>query len=156
MAAGNIIVRRRNGADTGWEEVEVDVSVGQPLRANYSKNITAGDPPQGTPTTLSTAGAGTYLAAAILSGMILRDPNGLGRTDSTDTAANLIAAIPALGVNYGEHYFYVVNTADAAETITMAGGTGVTLQGTLTIAQNSMNRFALFRTSSTTLVLRQA
>lgn len=154
MSAGNTIVRQRNGADNGWVEVEVPVLANSPLKFDANKNPTAGGPPGGTPTTLATAGASTYLAAAILTGIILRDPNGSARTDTTDTAAAIIAAIPQLAVDYGEFTFIVINTADAAETITVAGGTGVTTQGTMTIAQNSANKFSFLRTSGTTLVIR--
>lgn len=156
MAAGDILVRVRNAQDNGWVEQIIPAQAGSPLRLDYTKRINAGGVPAGTPTALATAGAGTLLAAAILSGMILRDPAGNNRTDTTDTAANLIAAIPALAVDYGEFEFFIVNTADAAETITLAGGVGVTLQDIATIAQNSMDKFCLFRTSGTTLVMRRA
>lgn len=156
MAAGDLIVRVRNAQDNGSVEQVIPAQAGSPLRFDYTKRINAGGVTAGTPTTLATVGAGTYLAAAILSGMILRDPSGGNRTDTTDTAANIIAAIAALSVDYGEFEFYVINTADAAETITLAGGVGVTLQGIDTIAQNSMDKFVLFRTSSTTLVMRKA
>lgn len=155
MAAGDWLVRVRNAQDNGWVEQIVPAQVGSPLRMNFTKQINAGGAPAGTPTVLATAGAGTLLAAAILSGMILRDPNGANRVDTTDTAANLIAAIAALAVDYGEFEFYIVNTADAAETITLAGGVGVTLQAVTTIAQNSMDKFCIIRTSATTVVMRR-
>ena len=88
--------------------------------------------------TITTAGAGTYSAANLVGGLILRDPNGAGRTDTTATAAQLVAAIP--GVAVGDVFdIMIVNTADAAETIALAGGTGVTLvPATITIAQNEV------------------
>jgi hypothetical protein len=92
-----------------------------------------------TTTNITTAGAGTYSAANLLGGRITRDPNGLDRTDTTDTAANIVGAIT--GASVGDSFICVVeNTADALEAITLAGGTGVTLErldGTgATIAQN--------------------
>lgn len=96
--------------------------------------------PQATATTLTTAGALTLTAAQLLGGLILRDPNGAGRTDTTPTAALLVAAIP--GVQIGQFFeFTIRNDADAAETITVAAGTGGTASGTMTIAQNNMKRF---------------
>lgn len=91
-------------------------------------------------TTTTTAGAGTYAASEIAGGLILRDPNGASRTDTTATAAQILAQF--LRARVGSSFFLVVrNTADAAETITVAGGTGVTISGTATIAQNNTKLF---------------
>lgn len=90
--------------------------------------------------TISTAGAGTYSAANIAGGIILRDPAGASRTDTTGTAADILAQF--LGAKAGSSFFLLVrNTADAAETITVAGGAGVTISGTATIAQNNSKLF---------------
>jgi len=90
--------------------------------------------------TITTAGAGTYSAANIAGGIILRDPNGASRTDTTGTAADILAQF--LRARVGSSFFLMVrNTADAAETITVAGGTGVTISGTATIAQNNTKLF---------------
>lgn len=102
-----------------------------------------------TTTTLTTAGALTYTAAQILGGLILRDPAGAARTDTLPTATLLIAALPRAKV--GDWFeFTVRNTADAAETITVASGTGGTDSGTMTIAQNNTKRFGVRITGSTT------
>lgn len=96
--------------------------------------------PKTVPATEATAGNVTYSDAQMLGGLILRDPAGAGRTDTTRTAAQLVAAIsnPVVGTSFE---FTIRNTADAAETITVAGGTGVTTSGTMTIAQNNSKRF---------------
>lgn len=92
------------------------------------------------PQTVTTAGAVTYTAAQLLAGLILRDPNGAGRSDVFPTAALLKAAVPGAAV--GSSFSVVIrNTADAAETITMTAGTGVTISGTATIAQNNTKTF---------------
>ena len=92
--------------------------------------------------TISTAGAGTYSAANLLGGYILRDPAGGNRTDTTATAAQIVAAVP--GASAGLARLVIVkNTADAAETITVAGGSGVTVTGTATIAQNATRIFLM-------------
>jgi hypothetical protein len=91
-------------------------------------------------TTDATAAALTYTAAQLKGGLILRDPAGAGRSDVTPTAALLLASIP--GAKAGDSFeFTIRNTADAAETITVTAGTGATLSGTMTIAQNNSKRF---------------
>ena len=102
-----------------------------------------------TVTTDSTAAAVTYTAAQLLGGIILRDPNGGGRSDVTPTAALLKAALPGIAVGTGFE-FTIRNTADAAETITVTAGTGATLSGTMTIAQNNSKRFLVVFTNVTT------
>jgi hypothetical protein len=110
--------------------------------------------PSATPTNLTTNTDLTYTAAQLAVGIITRDPNGGARTDTTDTAANLITGL-ALSANYQERYCTIVNTADAAETITLAGGVGVTLKGTITIAQNQATRLAFFRTGAAAVCVRE-
>ncbi len=105
-----------------------------------------------TVTTKSTAAAVTFTAAEILGGLILRDPNGAGRADLVPTAAAIVAALtvndhpPAIGASFE---FTIRNTADAAETITVTTNTGITLSGTMTIAQNNSKRFLVVVTSLT-------
>lgn len=96
--------------------------------------------PNRTATTLSTASALTYTAAQCLGGIVLRDPNGAARADLFPTAAQIVAGI--IGAAAGASVeFEVRNTADAAETITMTTNTGLTLSGTMTIAQSNQKRF---------------
>lgn len=92
------------------------------------------------PATEATAAAVTFTAAQVLGGLILRDPAGAGRADLLPTAAALKAAIntPMVGTSFE---FTIRNTADAAETITVTTNTGLTLSGTMTIAQNNSKRF---------------
>lgn len=103
-------------------------------------SITATAWQRATVTTDNTAAARTYTAAELLGGLILRDPNGAARSDVTPTAALIVAGIA--GAVVGSSFeFTIRNTADAAETITVTAGTGVTLSGTMTIAQNNSKRF---------------
>lgn len=97
-----------------------------------------------TATTETTAGAVTFTAAQILGGIILRDPNGAGRADLLPTAASIVTALKSSGrpCKVGAAFeFTIRNTADAAETITVTTNTGLTLSGTMTIAQNNSKRF---------------
>jgi len=90
--------------------------------------------------TITTAGAVTFTAAQITGQLILRDPNGAGRADLLPTAAQLYAGFgrPEVGQSFR---FVIRNTADAAETITVTTNTGLTLSGTMTIAQNNSKEF---------------
>lgn len=104
------------------------------------------------PVTKTTASAVTYTAEEFTSGIILRDPNGAGRTDVTPTAALLYTELgdPEVGSTFE---VVIRNTADAAETITMSGGTGVTISGTATIAQNNTKVFLGVFTSASAVTL---
>lgn len=107
-----------------------------------------------TTTTEATAGAVTYTATEFVGGLILRDPNGAGRSDVTPTAADIIAFMGKPSVQTGASFkVHIRNTADAAETITVTAGTGVTLSGTMTIAQNNAKDFLCVVTSPTTVTL---
>lgn len=97
-------------------------------------------PLQAVPVLIATAGVATYTAAQILTGLVLRDPAGAGRSDVTPTAALIVAAIPNAVIG-SVFEFVLKNEADAAETITVTAGAGVTLAGTMTIAQNNQRRF---------------
>jgi hypothetical protein len=105
--------------------------------------------PQLVVSTKNTAGVVTYTAAELIGGLILRDPNGAGRSDVTPTATQIVAAIPCASA--GDTFeFDIRNTADANETITLTAGTDVTLSGTMTIAQNNTKRFKVVVTDATT------
>src|SRR3990170_1163319 len=79
---------------------------------------------EGAPASIATVGAGTYTAANVLSGIIVRDCAGASRTDTFPTAAALVAAIPGAAV--GDVIdVYVINGSDpVTEIITLAAGTG--------------------------------
>lgn len=78
---------------------------------------------EGAPASYATAGAVTYTAADILSGLIVRDCGGAGRTDVLPTAALLVAALP--DAKDGDIIqCEIINGSDAAETITVNAGAG--------------------------------
>jgi hypothetical protein len=105
-----------------------------------------------TVSTIATADVVIYTAAQILGGLVLRDPNGAGRSDVTPDAAEVIAAMAQAGVgNCFE--FTIRNTANAAETITVTAGAGVTLSGTMTIAQDHSKRFLCVVTGAATMAV---
>lgn len=75
------------------------------------------------PTSDATAGPRTFTAAEVIGGLIVRDPNGAGRTDVFPTAAAMVAALyqPRIGDTVE---CLIINGADAAEVITLSAGTG--------------------------------
>ena len=93
-----------------------------------------------TVTTDNTVGVRTYTGAEYIGGLILRDPNGASRSDINPSAAAIVAAF-AGGIVGSSFKFVIRNTADAAEVITLTAGAGVTLSGTMTIAQNNSKEF---------------
>lgn len=104
-------------------------------------------------TNIATVGNATYTAAQIATGLITRDPAGGARTDTTDTAAEIIAALD-LDNDGDSARCYLINTADAAEAITLAGGTGVTIANVAqTLAQNESALLLFVRASEMTVTL---
>ncbi len=95
-----------------------------------------------TVSTIATVGNVTYTIAQLLGGLIKRDPAGGARSDVTPTAALIVAGIFECQ-NGDAVEFALTNTADAAETITVTAGTGVTLDpaGTFAVAQNQTGRY---------------
>ena len=103
-------------------------------------------------TSYSTAGAATLTAALLKSGRLVRNPNGGAVTDTTDTAANLISGL-GLTSDCDQVECYIYNSADAAETITLAAGSGVTFKThegntDLIIDQNDWARLLITRISA--------
>ncbi len=101
----------------------------------------------------TTAGAITITAAMIKAGILTRDPNGSARTDTLDSAANILAAFP--GAKVGDVvYITIINNADAAETITIAvpaSGSIPQIAGTRIIPQNTSRTLNIRFTNVTAL-----
>lgn len=152
QAAGNGVqlVPAAAGAAPGVNAVGDDTNVSYKVTPKGTGKVLASTTvcPLVTVTTDATAGVVTYTAAQLLGGIVLRDPNGAARADVTPTAALLVAAIPGAAVGQAFE-FTIRNTADAAETITVTAGSGVTLSGTMTIAQNNSKRFLAVFTNVT-------
>jgi hypothetical protein len=91
--------------------------------------------------TYSTAGAITLTAADIIGGMILRDCNGGARADLVPTATAILAALEGKAVIGQAFRFTIRNTSSTAVSITVTTNTGITLSGTMTIAQNNSKDF---------------
>ena len=92
-------------------------------------------------TTINTAGNVAYTASQILSGLILRDCVGSGRSDTIVAASTILdemhslTPVPTVGSSFR---VTIRNTSDGAETITLPAGTvgGVTISGDNEIAEH--------------------
>ena len=109
----------------------------------------------------NTATSATTLTAAQLTGgakdvvLAMTGTLAAGATGTTDTAANIIAAVPQAQRYTGFTYkLRVVNESSGAFTWTVAGGTGVTVTGTATVAQNTWREFIVKIASATTVTLQ--
>jgi hypothetical protein len=100
----------------------------------------------------ATAGASAYTMASVMSGHIVRTPTGAA-ADTFPTAAAIVAYIND-NVRGGCQLYdsidvIVRNLSGGANTITISANTGLTLSGTMTIAQNNMKWFKLVVTNAT-------
>lgn len=99
----------------------------------------------------ATAGASAYTMAAVMSGMITRTHTGAA-ADTFPTAAAIVAYIgdARKECQVGDAIDVLVrNLSGGANTITISANTGLTLSGTMTIAQNTMKWFRLVVTNAT-------
>lgn len=108
----------------------------------------------------STATAHTVVAAKLTGGakdVVLAMTGALaaGANATTDTAANIIAAIPQAQRYVGFTYkLRVINESSGAFAWTVVGGTGVTVTGTATVAQNTWREFVVTIATATTVTLQ--
>lgn len=102
------------------------------------------------PYTNAATGAST-ITATMLAGGIYIVAIGSAVTHTTDTAVNLLAANQNMSV--GDSAAVIVSNPTAFA-LTLAGGTGVTASGTLTVAAGTFRIFLLTKTSVTTMTLK--
>lgn len=95
-------------------------------------------------TAITTVGAGTLTAAAIVGQQITRSGSTAAFSDATDTAAAIVAAIPHAEVGQS-FYLTITNLTAFAETITAGGG--ITLSGFTIVPANSSGLFLVTLTS---------
>lgn len=105
----------------------------------------AGSEQNFTSTAISTAGAGTLTAAALVGDQILRTGPVAAYTDTTDTAALIVAAFPG-GLAAGSNIVRIKNATAFVQTL--AAGTGVTLPATVVIPPFSVGIYALVPAST--------
>jgi len=88
-------------------------------------------------------GAKTLTAAMLLGGLVDEDPGGAA-TWTTDTATNIVAAIP--NAKIGSTFQTIIKnsaTAGSTEAVTLAGGVGVTTHGVALTVTEGTNETAL-------------
>jgi hypothetical protein len=104
-------------------------------------------------TAITTAGAGTLTAAAIVGGVIVRSGPTAAFSDTTDTAAAIIAAMPQGATTGMSWLLTIVNTSAWPETV--IGGTSVTLSGlTAVVGANSTSTWLVTMASATTVTMQ--
>lgn len=101
-------------------------------------------------TALTTVGAGTITGAGIAGGQTNRTGSTSAFTDTTDTAANIILALPNAGIGQSFEYYYANNTVANA---TLTGGTGVTVSGITIVPKNSWARYIVTYTAAATITM---
>ena len=96
-------------------------------------------------TSNTAADTATLTISQVTSSIIVGTPTN-DATYTTPSATAWCAAVPWLS-NAGQNNFwylmFVKNTAAMAKTITMAGGSGVSVSGTATVAQNAIHGFVV-------------
>lgn len=92
----------------------------------------------------NTAGPVTFSATDLQQGLILRDCNGAARSDTVPTAAQILDSLSFRGHNAvaGQSFrFTIRNTSGGAFATTLQPNTGVTLSGTMAVAQLNSKEF---------------
>ncbi len=113
--------------------------------------VAAGVTSFGSNTAITTVGDGTLTAAAVVGGVITRSGPTAAYTDTTDTAAAIVAAV-GTGVVTGQSWYLTIkNTVNFAATL--VGGSGVTLAGNSVIAPFTWARFLVKLTSLTAVAI---
>lgn len=102
-------------------------------------------------TALTTAGAGTITAAALVGQILTRTGPVAAFTDTTVTAAALIAAMPVQPA-FGTAWRFLYRNTSAFDA-TIAGGTGVTVSGNSVVPANSTAAFLVTYTAAGTFTM---
>ncbi len=102
-------------------------------------------------TAISTVNDGTLTAAAIVGGVITRSGSTAAYTDTTATAAQIVAAVPTVRIG-ASWYLTIKNTV--AFTETLAAGTGVTLSGQTVVPPLGVGVFLVTVTSLTAVSIQ--
>lgn len=146
---------------TGLERVAIGINSPQSATTTTSliAGLAASSSTTATITALTTVGAGTVTAAGIVGRTVLRSGPTAAFTDTTDTAAAIIAALPA-GTPVGAAFtFTYINSV--AQVCTFSSGSGVTLKNiagstaSVTVAPKSIVHFLVTVASATTVTMQQ-
>jgi hypothetical protein len=89
--------------------------------------------------TAGTTGARTLSADEFVDGVFTQADGGAAANITTPTAAAIVAAIK--GCEVGTSFDFILRNLDAADAMTLVGGSGVTVVGTATAAAASCSHF---------------
>lgn len=137
-SADNVIIG--GGASLTLNNTSSTLSSELTIQDNFSRRYTE--------SIVNTAGNATYTATQVFDGIIERDCNGADRTDTTPTAAQLVAIVPHAVVGSSIEVF-IRNSSTSLELITLNEGTGVTFSGSLTVAAGITSRYLCLLTNIT-------
>lgn len=101
---------------------------------------------------LATNGAGTITAALMAGGYTSRTTVAAAATDTTDTAANIIAAVGTIVNKIGTAFKYTYQNNSSAP-ITVTGGLGVTVSGITIIPPGCTAEYLISYTAAATLTM---
>ena len=102
------------------------------------------------PASDATDAAATISAAEMAGGLYIRSGITAGRIDTSDTAANILAANPEMDI--GDSFILAVSN-QSAQSLTLAGGTGVTASGNLVVLTLTCKFVVFTKTSATTMTM---
>lgn len=142
---------QNSGALTGTEFVDIDNGGAVVVRATTAQIAALATPPAQFSTAALAAGT---LAAGLITGSeftVLQNTGATPGNQTTRTAAQMFADFPfaRAGLSY---VLRVVNTG--AGTMTLVGGTGVTVSGTATIATNTFRDYVVTFVSPTAVTIQ--
>lgn len=100
---------------------------------------------------LATNGAGTLTAALMAGGLTSRTTVAAAATDTTDTAANIVAAIGSLVNKVGTSFRYIYQNNSTAP-VTITGGMGVTVSGITVVPPGFTVEYLISYTAATPTV----
>lgn len=92
----------------------------------------------------------TITVEKIAGGLVIRTGALAGRTDTTATAALILAAYPEMDIGDS---FSIIYANQSTQTITLAGGTGVTLSGDTTVETLTHKHLLFTKTSATAMTM---
>lgn len=143
------------GALVGTESVSISTASGSVVSGSAALSRAVGLLAQAIPARVNTPNAGavgsTLTAASLVGGIITRSGTSAAFTDTTDTAAAIIAALPAEAPINTAWDVFIRNTTPFTQTI--AGGTGVTISGGSVIPGNSTGIFKVIYTGAASISL---
>jgi hypothetical protein len=143
-AIGTVVAAAGGGLAITAGEVALAATIAGNGLSNTGGVLAVVLPGRGAPVAITTAGAGTLTAAAIVAGVIMRSGPVGAYNDTTATAAQIIALLdsPADGDSFD---FTIVN--GVAQVGTMVAGTDITLAGVTANAASKVRKYRCTITS---------